>query len=185
MHVDAQGGLVGHAVMSSRAADANSGNVKERMVLRCDPPVGVVVQRRESGMAGVEMRVQLRGIACELHHGPSSAVIHTVPPKDNGGDGSSFSPTDLLGASLASCALTTMALLAAKEGLTFGDASATVVKHMVGPPRRVGELTVELRMPRGVPAGQRARLEEIAHGCPVAKSLHPDVKVPMTFIWPD
>ncbi len=136
-------------------------------------------------MAGVEMRVELRGIACELHHGPSGAVIHTVPPKDNGGDGSSFSPTDLLGASLASCALTTMALVAAKEGLIFGDASATVVKHMVGPPRRVGELTVELRMPRAVPVSQRPRLEEIAHGCPVAKSLHPDVKVPMTFVWPD
>jgi hypothetical protein len=28
-------------------------------------------------------------------------VLRTVPPRDNGGDGSSFSPTDLLGASLA------------------------------------------------------------------------------------
>ena len=88
-------------------------------------------------MAGVEMRFELRGIEGTVTHGPSGAVLRTVPPRDNGGDGSSFSPTDLLGASLASCALTTMALLAAKEGLTFGDASATVVKHMVGPPRLV------------------------------------------------
>jgi len=136
-------------------------------------------------MVGVEMRFELRGIEGTLSHGPSGAVLRTVPPRDNGGDGSSFSPTDLLGASLASCALTTMALLAAKEGLTFGDASATVVKHMVGPPRRVGELTLELRMPRGVPTAQRARLEEIGRGCPVARSLHPDVNVPMTFSWPD
>lgn len=134
---------------------------------------------------GVEMTVELRGLEGRLTHGPSSAVIRTVPPRDNGGDGSSFSPTDLLGASLASCALTTMALVAAKEGLSFGDASATVVKHMVGPPRRVGELTLELRMPKGVPAAQRARLEEIGRGCPVARSLHPDVQVPMRFVWPD
>lgn len=135
--------------------------------------------------AGVEMKVELRGIEGQLSHGPSGAVIRTVPPRDNGGDGSSFSPTDLLGASLASCALTTMALIAAKEGLVFGDASATVVKHMVGPPRRVGELTLELRMPPGVPAAHRARLEEIGRGCPVARSLHPDVQVPMRFLWPD
>ncbi|MCA2979136.1 MAG: OsmC family protein [Myxococcaceae bacterium] len=135
--------------------------------------------------AGVEMAVSLRGLTAHVEHGPSGSTLRTVPPKDNGGDGTSFSPTDLLGASLASCALTTMALLAAREGLTFGDATARVVKHMVGPPRRVGELTLELRMPPAVPAGQRSRLEEIARGCPVARSLHPDVQVPMTFLWPD
>lgn len=135
--------------------------------------------------AGVEMTVELHGITGTLRHGPSGAVLKTVPPKDNGGDGTSFSPTDLLGVSLASCALTTMALLAPKEGLTFGEASATIVKHMVGPPRRVGELTLELRMPTGVPTAQRARLEEIGRTCPVARSLHPDVSVPMRFVWPD
>jgi putative redox protein len=136
-------------------------------------------------MAGVEVRFELRGIEGTLVHGPSGAVLRTVPPRDNGGDGSSFSPTDLLAASLASCALTTMSLLAAKEGLSFGDASATVLKSMVGPPRRVGELAVQLRMPGGVPIAQRERLEEIARTCPVARSLHPDVNVPMVFNWPD
>jgi putative redox protein len=134
---------------------------------------------------GVEMTVALTGLTGRLTHGPSGTTIHTVPPHDNGGDGSSFSPTDLLGASLVSCALTTMALVAAKEGLRFGDARARVVKHMVGPPRRVGELALELHMPPGVPAEQRARLEEIGRGCPVARSLHADVSVPMTFLWPD
>lgn len=134
---------------------------------------------------GVEMRVELQGLRGTLVHGPSGATFATVPPKDNGGDGSSFSPTDLLGVSLASCALTTMALLAPKEGLTFGDASATVVKEMVGPPRRVGELSLVFSMPKGVPPAQRARLEEIACGCPVARSLHPDLKVPMRFVWSD
>lgn len=136
-------------------------------------------------MAGVEMKVELRGIEATLRHGPSGAVLRTVPPVDNGGDGSSFSPTNLLGASLASCALATMALVAGKEGLTFGNASATVTKHMVGPPRRVGELTLEVQMPAGVPPAQRPRLEEIGRTCPVARSLHPEVLVPMTFHWPD
>jgi uncharacterized OsmC-like protein len=133
---------------------------------------------------GVSISLTINGLSCGLTHGPSGAVIGTTPPKDNGGDGSSFSPTDLLAASLASCALTTLALQAARENLSWGNASAKVVKEMTATaPRKVAELTVEITMPREVKPEQRARLEEIAHGCPVARSLHPDVRVPMTFVY--
>jgi organic hydroperoxide reductase OsmC/OhrA len=49
---------------------------------------------------------------------------------------------------------------------------------------RVAELTLEVTMPKETKPEHRARLEEIAHGCPVARSLHPDVKLPMTFVYP-
>jgi putative redox protein len=127
------------------------------------------------------MRVQIQGLQCQLTHEPSGSVIRTIPPKDNGGDASTFSPTDLVGAALASCALSTMAIIAAKEGLTFGDASARVEKEMAGPPRRIGSLALVVEMPKSTPHEQRARFEEIARGCPVARSLHPDVQIPMTF----
>lgn len=130
---------------------------------------------------GVPMTVRIEGLTCQLTHEPSGSVIRTVPPKDNGGDGSTFSPTDLLGASLASCALSTMALVAVKEGLTFLGGTARVEKEMVGPPRRVGSLPIVITLPAATPEAQRARLEEIAHGCPVARSLHPDVQIPMRF----
>lgn len=130
---------------------------------------------------GVPMRVQIAGLQCQLTHEPSGSVIRTIPPKDNGGDGSTFSPTDLVGAALASCALSTMAIIAAKEGLTFGDASARVEKEMIGPPRRIASLALVITMPKGTPVNQRARFEEIARGCPVARSLHADVQIPMTF----
>jgi uncharacterized OsmC-like protein len=127
------------------------------------------------------MSVAIEGLGCTLTHGPSGAVIHTVPPKDNGGTGMSFSPTDLVGAALASCALSTMALVAGREGLSWGNARASVEKRMTPPPRRIGELVLVIDMPREVRPEHRARLEEIARGCPVARSLHPDVKVPFEF----
>jgi uncharacterized OsmC-like protein len=130
---------------------------------------------------GVPMQVRIEGLQCQLTHEPSGAVIRTVPPKDNGGDGSSFSPTDLVGAALASCALSTLALVAAKEGLTFLGGSARVVKEMVGPPRRIGSLALEVVLPAATPQAHRARLEEIARGCPVARTLSAECSAPMTF----
>lgn len=121
----------------------------------------------------------------QLEHGPSGSRIATEAPKDNGGTGGSFSPTDLVGAALASCALTTMSLVASREGIAFGEAKATVEKRMTPPPRRIGELVVQIQMPAGLSRAHRARMEETAHGCPVARSLHPDLKLPMSFSYPD
>lgn len=119
-----------------------------------------------------------------LTHGPSGSALNTEAPKDNGGTGASFSPTDLVAAALASCAITTMALTASREGLPWGEASARIEKRMTPPPRRIGELVLEIRMPPGLDAAQRQRLEQAARECPVARSLHPDLKVPLQFQYP-
>lgn len=130
---------------------------------------------------GVEMSIVSKGLTAVHTHGPSGSQVKTVPPADNGGDGSSFSPTDLLATSLGACALTTMALQAAREGLTWGDARVGVIKIMGGPPRRVETLQLTFALPAMIRPEHRARIEEIARGCPVARSLHPDLKVSMTF----
>lgn len=136
-------------------------------------------------MSGVRMTAASSGLSVKVTHGPSSCELQTVPPVDNGGTGESFSPTDLLGAALASCALTTLALVTARENLPWGNARASVEKLMTPPPRRVGELKLHLDMPKGLPPEHRARYEEIARTCPVALSLSPRLQVPMTFSYPD
>lgn len=121
----------------------------------------------------------------ELTHGPSGSVIRTAAPVDNKGDGSSFSPTDLLGAALGSCMVTTMAIVAERDGIPFSGASFSVEKHMRSDPRRVARLPVRLEMPAGLTAEQRAKLENTARTCPVMRSLDPEIEKSIDFVYPD
>ncbi len=125
------------------------------------------------------------GLHCELIHEPSSSNLETDAPKDNQGKGERFSPTDLVGAALASCVLTTMAIVAERNGVSLKGARAEVEKEMVSSPtRRIGSLRVQVTFPAGVPQDQRAKLEHAALHCPVHKSLHPDVAAPIAFVYP-
>ncbi|MDE2489975.1 MAG: OsmC family protein [Elusimicrobia bacterium] len=121
-------------------------------------------------------------LRCELTHGPSGATIATDAPKDNMGRGEAFSPTDMVGAALAACALTTMAIVAKRSGIAFEGARAEVGKEMVADPlRRIGALPLKIAMPKGLTPDQRAKLENAARTCPVHKSLHPDVRAEISF----
>lgn len=118
---------------------------------------------------------------CELTHELSGSKIETDAPKDNQGKGERFSPTDLVGAALSSCVLTTMAMVAEKEGYSIGEATASVEKRMTGAPRRIESLTLTIQLPSKLTSEQRKKMEDTAVHCPVHRSLHPDVKIPMTF----
>lgn len=126
------------------------------------------------------------GLHCRLKHGPSGMEISTDAPKDNMGKGEAFSPTDLVASALASCMLTTMGIVAQRHSLKIEGASAEVTKEMTAiPPRKIAKLSVTIRMPKGIPAAERPLLERTALGCPVHKSLHPEVEVPVQFEYQD
>jgi putative redox protein len=127
----------------------------------------------------------IRPLKTELVHGPSGTTLRTAAPADNQGDGSSFSPTDLFATSLAACMVTTMAIVAERDGIDLSGLTFRVVKHMKADPRRLGALPVEIRMPAGIAAGDRAKLERAAHTCPVHRSLGLDVEPSVEFIYPD
>lgn len=120
---------------------------------------------------------------CDLIHQPSGNKISTDAPKDNNGRGEAFSPTDLVAAALGSCILTTMAIKGEKENIDVRGCTATVDKEMNPEPRKIARLTVAVRLPKKLAALERKKLEEIAHNCPVAKSLHPEMQLPITFTY--
>jgi len=121
------------------------------------------------------------GLHFRLTHVPSGASFVTDAPKDNGGDASGFSPTDLVATGLLDCMLTTMSIIARRESIPWGKCRGRVEKHMHPAPRRIGTLVVDLWMPRELPAERREQMERIALTCPVARTLHPDVKLDVRF----
>ncbi|MBM4250742.1 MAG: OsmC family protein [Deltaproteobacteria bacterium] len=130
----------------------------------------------------VKMNVVYEGKKhCSLRHEPSQSVIETDAPRDNQGLGERFSPTDLVGAALCSCILTTMALVAERDGLNIEGATGSVVKEMASSPRRIKSLTVAITLPAKLTEPQRQKLEHAARACPVHASLHPDVEKPISF----
>lgn len=125
-------------------------------------------------------------LRCRMVHEQSKSVLLTDAPKDNMGKGEAFSPTDLVATALASCMMTVMGIAARKHNLELNGMKVDVTKEMVTSPiRRIGTITVNIQMPKGLSVEQRTALEHAAHTCPVHKSLHPDVKTPITFYYQD
>ena len=77
--------------------------------------------------------------------------------------------------------LTTMAMVAERDGHVLVGARAEVEKDMLANPRRIGTLRVLLTLPKSLPESYRKKIEAVAHACPVHKSLHPEMQIPVTF----
>lgn len=125
------------------------------------------------------------GLRTEATHLQSDTRILTDAPTDNHGKGEAFSPTDLLATSLATCILTTIGIVARRDNMTDIDgAIAEVTKVMYPDPRRVGEIHIKIIFPKkGFSEKEMKIYETTAHTCPVARSLHPDLKQVIELVW--
>ena len=121
----------------------------------------------------------------ESVHELSQSIIFTDAPKDNHGKGEAFSPTDLVATALASCMLSVMGIVALKENITPIDGTTLeVTKIMNQEPRRIGEIHIKITFPlNNYSEKEKIMYERAAHTCPVSKSLHPDLKQIVEFIW--
>lgn len=105
-------------------------------------------------------------------HVKTGNKLITDAPVDNNGKGSTFSPTDLLAASLASCMLTIMGISAEKNNYNIDGTTVETIKVMADNPRRVGELVITINMPHNNYSDtERKMILNAAVNCPVAKSL--------------
>lgn len=117
-------------------------------------------------------------------HLASGASIITDAPLDNKGKGQAFSPTDLLSASLGSCMLTIMGIAGQTHGIEITGTTIQITKVMASDPRRVSEIQVSFHFPdRSYSEHEKLILERAARTCPVALSLHPEIRQTLLFNW--
>lgn len=124
----------------------------------------------------------LGNLRMESTHVRSGNKLITDAPVDNKGKGEAFSPTDLLATSLGNCMMTIIGIAAQTNGFDVEGTGIKVTKIMAENPRRVQEVIVEFEFPEKNYSGrERAIIENAARTCPVAKSLHPDLKQTILF----
>lgn len=123
----------------------------------------------------------LGNLRTEATHNASGLKIITDAPVDNNGKGEAFSPTDLTATSLASCMITIMGITANAKNWPLNYCECEVEKIMSSAPRRISEINLTMKLDAAWDKKQRSILENAAKTCPVAFSLHPELKVNLTF----
>ncbi|HSZ24231.1 MAG TPA: OsmC family protein [Cytophagaceae bacterium] len=115
----------------------------------------------------------------------SGNKIITDAPLDNNGKGEAYSPTDLVCSALSSCMVTTMGIVAAKENIDLVGMSTEITKIMTSNPRRIAEIIIHVTLPEkkilALSDHHKELLKKTARNCPVALSLHPDIKQILRF----
>jgi len=116
-------------------------------------------------------------IRTESTHLKSGTKLATDAPVDNHGRGEFFSPTDLVATALGTCMITILGIAAVNQGFDIDGTRILITKIMAENPRRIAEIVVELTFPNDHYTEQQRRLIEFTtRNCPVALSLHPDLK---------
>jgi uncharacterized OsmC-like protein len=117
----------------------------------------------------------------EAIHVQSGNKLITDAPTDNKGKGETFSPTDLLATSLASCIFTIMGIKAEEAGFRIDGATAKTWKIMSENPRRVAEVKIEFDFSMlDLKENQKELMKSLVKVSPVPLSLHENTKQNVT-----
>jgi uncharacterized OsmC-like protein len=113
-----------------------------------------------------------------VKHLNSGQELLTDAPIDNNGKGEYFSPTDLVASALGSCIVTIMAIAAKNYNFIIDGVTYKTTKIMSENPRRISEIIIEYDFPKDIVYSDKEKkiLNYCTKECPVARSLHADIK---------
>ena len=126
-----------------------------------------------------DFKVTYKGnFSTEMVHLESGEKVITDAPKDNQGLGRTFSPTDLVASSLASCMLTIIAIAAKTHHLNILSMGSEISKVMsTTSPRRINEINIDINIRGEFDKKSKKIIERSAENCPVHHSLHPEINI--------
>lgn len=104
-------------------------------------------------------------------------VVHVDQPKEAGGSDAAPTPVELFVASLASCVAHYVRRYLVRHSLPTEGMAVGADFTMADRPARVGQITVSIDVPEGVPDERRAALLAVASHCTVHNTLDDPPKV--------
>lgn len=136
-------------------------------------------------MAFIMTTRYLGGIKFETVHAATGAKTVTDVSLEEGVQKTSFSPGELLGASLASCSSSMLAAYAVKHDLDLtGLTTDTDVAY--DEKGNIQSISITFNMPKQDYSDKdRKVLTQYAKSCPVGKALNESVEKNITFLWPE
>ena len=127
--------------------------------------------------------IQLKEIGrCKIKHELADSEIITDLPPEYGGDGQSFSSTDLVSAALGSCTMTTLESILEREGFDPKKIKILVTKTLSQSPKMIGGIKLEIYYPEKLSDLLLKKLQNATKTCPVKRSLNTQIPIDTVFI---
>jgi putative redox protein len=119
---------------------------------------------------------------CQIRHELAGAEIITDLPPEYGGNGRSFSSTDLVSVALGSCILTSIDSILEREGYYSEKIKISVIKTLSENPKMINAISLEIFYPEKLGGVLIEKLERAIATCPVKRSLNEQVEIKTLFI---
>ena len=101
------------------------------------------------------------------------------------GKGLEFSSGELVGIGVATCMLMSMGTLAMRNKIDISDTIVDVDFSLTKNFSRIDSIDLTVNMPSNFTKIERIKLERAAESCPIKHSFHPDVKISVTYNYPE
>jgi uncharacterized OsmC-like protein len=91
--------------------------------------------------------------------------------KEEGGADEGMNPVELLASSLGACIAIMVQTYCDTHGYTDGDVAASLTLQIADDPKRVGNIVIDLELPKDFPEEKKSVVERLAELCPVHETL--------------
>lgn len=118
---------------------------------------------------------------CQIRHELADAEVITDLPPEYGGNGRSFSSTDLVSAALGSCVLTSIDGIFEREGYDPDKIKISVIKTLSKDPRMISAIRLEIAYPEKLGDVLTEEIERTIATSPVKRSLNDQIEIKALF----
>lgn len=119
---------------------------------------------------------------CHIKHELAGAEIETDLPPEYGGQGRSFSSTDLVSAALGTCIITSISKILERDGYDPNLLKIEVTKELSDSPKMIKAIHLRVIHPKPFHDALIKKLKKATTACPVKRSLNEDVQVDIEYI---